>query len=128
MEDFSKKIFENSVVISSTLTRATLKEAKELKKIIDEEFIFRHYKLVVDLSDCEFIDSTFLGVIVYAHKKCLEMQGKLNVVMNFNVNKDLFYVTSTFKVLNVFEQLDEAISDFEKTENLPVRELFNNVN
>ena len=120
MDDFSRKHIDEGVIITAHLTRATLKEAFELKKLVEAELIYRHYKLVIDLSECEFIDSTFLGTLVFAHKKYIGKQGRLNVILHFRSNRDLFYVTNTLSVLNIYESLDEAVTGLNNYDNLPI--------
>lgn len=122
MEDFEREFINSQVIINSYLTRATVKEARDLKNIIEEEIIFDHFKMVIDLSLCEFIDSTFLGVLVYAHKKFAENNGKLNIVMSFKTNLDIFFITSAFKFLNVFKTKEEALQNFIEEELVPVKE------
>ena len=114
MEEFEKIHTDSSVIINSYLSRATVKEAQLLKSVIDEEIVYDHLNLVIDLSLCEFIDSTFLGVLVYAHKKLEENYGKLNIIMQFNANLDIFFITSAFKFLHVFDTREEALKDFEE--------------
>lgn len=115
MEDFSKEIFDGGkIAINVNLTRATIHEARELKKVLEEEIVFKHKKLVLDLSQCEFIDSTFIGAIVYEHKKMIERGGILNVVEPLDLNKDLFLVTRTLESLNLYKTKEEAIDGFDK--------------
>ncbi len=59
MEVFEKKSVDDVFVIGVNLTRSTLNEAIEFRKIIEEEISSGHTNLVIDLSKCEFIDSTF---------------------------------------------------------------------
>ena len=113
MEEFEKIHTDSSVMINSYLSRATVKEAQSLKSIIDEELVFDHFNMIIDLCLCEFIDSTFLGVLVYAHKKIEENYGKLNIIMHFSANLDIFFITSAFKFLNIFSTREEALNDFE---------------
>ncbi len=113
MEDFEIENINGTSVINSYLTRATIKEAQHLKNLIDEEIIFDHFNMVIDLSLCEFIDSTFLGVLVYTHKKLAGNNGKLKIVLGFYANSDLFFITSAFKFLNIFDTREEALNDSE---------------
>ena len=62
--DFDKTKNNNVVVLKVNLVRATLKEAEEFKNQLMEEIKLGNKKMVVDLSICEFIDSTFLGSLV----------------------------------------------------------------
>jgi anti-anti-sigma factor len=112
MEDFSKENVYDVTVINVNLTRATLKEAQELKKIIDEEITIQHKKLLVDISQCEFIDSTFLGAIVYEHKRMLEKGGSLNIVEPVALNENLFHMTRILEKLNLHKSREEAIESF----------------
>ena len=64
MKDFAKEYFSDAVIINVNLTRATLKEALDLQNLLDEELIYNHQNLVLDISQCEFIDSTFIGAIL----------------------------------------------------------------
>ena len=62
--NFSKEIYDDIVVEIIELTRATLQEAQEFKNILLEDINKNYLKFVVDLKDCEFIDSTFLSTLV----------------------------------------------------------------
>ncbi|MGQ9644288.1 MAG: STAS domain-containing protein, partial [Ignavibacterium sp.] len=81
MEDFEKIVIKDIFIEKVNLTRATYKEAGELKKILDEDIEKRfRRKVIVDLSQCEFIDSTFLGVLVLALKKISLISGEIRLV------------------------------------------------
>jgi anti-sigma B factor antagonist/stage II sporulation protein AA (anti-sigma F factor antagonist) len=97
MEDFAKEYFSDAVIINVNLTRATLKEAIELKEIIDEELLYGNKNLVLDISECEFIDSTFLGAILVAHKNVIEKDGQLNIVEPENLWVSLLAISRTLE-------------------------------
>jgi anti-sigma B factor antagonist len=57
---------------------------------------------MLDFSKCEFIDSTGLGVIVAAYKKCIECGGNIKLKsLNDDVRK-LFKLTRLDKVLEIY--------------------------
>ena len=64
MENFEKIYLEGVIVIKVNLTLSTFNEAKEFRKIVEEEINSGHTNLVIDLSKCEIIDSTFFGAII----------------------------------------------------------------
>jgi anti-anti-sigma factor len=125
MEDFYKEYLSGVIAINVNLTRATLREAQELKHLIDEEIIIQHKKLLLDVSQCEFIDSTFLGVLVYGHKRMITKGGKLNIVEPANVNQSLLHLTRVLESLNIYKTRNEAIENFNS--NNPVQLEINNV-
>ena len=67
--DFIKEKYDDVLVEVVNLTRATLKEAEEFKLTLTQDIEEGVRKIVVDLSQCEFIDSTFLGALVVSLKK-----------------------------------------------------------
>ncbi len=78
-EDFELLTVKGVRFVVVNLSRATLNEAKILKSIIEKEIIIGVRKLAVDISQCEFIDSTFIGVTRNWTKKD-ERKGRKNNV------------------------------------------------
>jgi len=112
MEDFEKKI-ENDVVIEVVnLSRATWKEANEFKKILEEDVEKKFRRLVVDISQCEFMDSTFLGALVMG-KRLINIGGDLKIVEPDSVFKVLREKTSTLNVFETYKTVEEAINSFD---------------
>lgn len=72
------------------------KEAYSLIELGRKEF-------EIDFSDCEFIDSTGLGVLIAIHKKCLEVGG-LTKLRNMNSPsvKKIFQLTRLDNVFNIY--------------------------
>ncbi len=112
MEDFEKKIEKDVVIEVVNLTRATWKEAQEFKKILEEDIEKKFRKLVVDISQCEFLDSTFLGVLVFAKKSTTKIGGDLKIVEPPSVFRVLREKTSTLNVFDTYKSLDDAVNSF----------------
>ena len=78
--DFNKEKYNDVLVEVVNLTRATLKEAEEFKLTLLHDIEEGAKKIVVDISECEFIDSTFLGALVVSLKKITSLGGDLRLV------------------------------------------------
>jgi anti-anti-sigma factor len=78
--DFVQEKQGTIVIEIVNLTRATLKEAEEFKKILSRDIELGWKNIIVDLTDCEFIDSTFLGALVITLKKITGLGGNLKLV------------------------------------------------
>lgn len=113
MEDFEKILVDDVIVIAVNLTRSTMLESKEFSKIIEDEIDKGHNRLVIDLSSCEIIDSTFFGVVIMILKKLTKSGGKLKIVEPVNPLEDIFTITNTLKVFNIYETREDAIKSFE---------------
>ena len=112
-EDFSKVLVNDIVVEVVNLSRATYKEASQLKKNLDDLIKDKQKKIIVDISQCEFIDSTFLGVLVLSLKASARIGGDIRLVKPDEVVKALMEKAGTLNVFNLYETLDEAIKSFE---------------
>jgi anti-anti-sigma factor len=112
-EDF-ETLFVNDLVIEIVnLSRATYKEAGQLKKSLDEQIQNKQKKIIVDLSQCEFIDSTFLGVLVLSLKSSAKIGGDIRLVKPDEVVKTLMEKAGTLNVFNLYNSMEEAIKSFE---------------
>jgi anti-anti-sigma factor len=113
IEDF-KTLFVNDLAIEIVnLSRATYKEASQLKKNLDDLIKDNQKKIIVDISQCEFIDSTFLGVLVLSLKSSAKIGGDIRLVRPDEVVKTLMEKAGTLNVFNLYDSVDEAIRSFE---------------
>lgn len=112
VEDFEKKICADVIVEVVNLSRATWKEAGELKKILDEDILLKYKRIVIDISKCEFIDSTFVGALVVARKKIAQLSGEIKLVEPLSAVHELLEKAGTLKLFNSYTTQREAIESF----------------
>jgi anti-anti-sigma factor len=113
IEDFETLLVNDLVIEVVNLSRATYKEASQLKKYLDDLIKNKQKKIIVDISQCEFIDSTFLGVLVLSLKSSAKIGGDVRLVKPHEVVKTLMEKAGTLNVFNLYESIDEAIKSFE---------------
>ena len=99
-------------IVQVFLNRATLAKAVKFKDLITELINGGTNKFVIDLSICEYIDSTFLGAMVSLLKKVNSLNGDLRLVYSKEMPSLVFVLTRMDKVFKVFNELDEAIASF----------------
>lgn len=68
------------------------------------------YKIVVDLEQVEFLDSTGLGVLVAGLKRVKTQSGLLAIACTKEKILKIFRVTGLTKVFPIYDSVDEAIS------------------
>lgn len=71
-------------------------------------------KIVVDLSQCTRLDSTFIGVLVVTQKSLLTNGGELKIVAPPDPANEMFYLAGTSNVFDTFEAAEDAIKSFVK--------------
>jgi len=109
--DAIERSFEDGIAIEKVnLFRATMNEAYEIKdNLIDDNIDYK--KIIVDLSLCEYIDSTFLGALVYAYRKIREQNGAIVLVLSHSFLSKSFIYKEISSIFQVRHSLKEAISE-----------------
>jgi anti-anti-sigma factor len=115
MEFKSEKILDICIV-HVYITRATLTKAVDFKDFLNVLIDEGSKKFVIDLSACEYIDSTFLGAIVSVLKKLNASGGDLRLVYNKDVPSLIFMLTRMDKVFKIFDDLSLAITSYNPAE------------
>jgi anti-anti-sigma factor len=72
----------------------------------------KHAYVVVDLSDCTFIDSTVIALLLTAHRRQVEREGQLHVVVPSGAYAVQRIVTlaNLGSILTIHETRDEALA------------------
>jgi anti-sigma B factor antagonist len=84
--------------------------APQLRDTITELVGAGAYRLVVDLSRVEFLDSTGLGVLVGGLKKVKAHDGSLDLVCTSERLLKIFTITGLAKVFTIHDSTDAALA------------------
>lgn len=107
-----KENFGDVLVQIIDIKRATMREAEDFKLQLINEIEAGKKKIVIDLTACEFIDSTFLGALVVALKKVTSLGGDLRLVGFQPAVHSMFELTRMYRVFESFKTKDEAVKSF----------------
>ena len=84
--------------------------APELKKTLQEAIESGATRVVVDLSETTFLDSTALGVLIGAVKRLRQRDGTL-VIVNTDANiQKTFEITGLDQIFTILPTRDDAIA------------------
>jgi len=111
-EDFTREVIGDVLIEKVNFTRATFKEAQEFKDKLVYDILMNNEKIIIDLSSCEYIDSTFLGALVVILKKMAERSGEIKYIIPQPSALYLFKITGLYGVLNLYRTREEAIESF----------------
>lgn len=113
MESIEKKIENYAVVFNVNLVRATLNEATDFRDYIDEAIYESDKDIIVNLSACEHLDSTFLGVLVSCYKK-LKIQNRTLVIIEPVDQSSIFLTLNSIgKIFPLYTNVKVALEDIE---------------
>jgi anti-sigma B factor antagonist len=88
-------------IATSPTVRAALSEASERGD----------HRLIVDLTNVEFLDSTGLGALIGAQRRAKEYDGEVRLVVKEGQILRLLRITGLLKVFAVFATLPGALAD-----------------
>lgn len=99
-------------ILKVDLPRTSIYLANDFKDMLFKAIDEGEKKLIVDFSACDFVDSTFLGVLVISHKKLIEIGGNIKIVVNNPNIIASIEMTRMNKIFEVYKSLDEAIQSY----------------
>ncbi len=110
--DFIREEHGSVLIEKVNLSRATLKEAENFKSFLITDIEEGWLKIVVDLSECEFIDSTFLGALVVSLKRVTASGGDIRLVGFQPAVNSMFNSTRMYRVFESFKSREDAIESY----------------
>ena len=111
MENFEKQLSGDVLIEKVNLQRATLVEANIMKKRLLDDIQLNNKNIIIDISKCDFIDSTFLGALVVSLKRTRETGGDIKMVIASSVAKTL-NVTGVLRVFKNYSSVEDALKSF----------------
>ena len=110
--DFTREFVGEILIEKIHLHRANLNEAIILNERLSNDFDEGYKKIIVDLSECSYIDSSIVGALVVLLKKLKTKGGKLKVVTSTSDSFQLLTSIGLDNTLDLNSSLDKAISGF----------------
>jgi anti-anti-sigma regulatory factor len=121
LDDFKIKIIDDIAIVTVDILVATHRDAKPLWNELKRKSILEWDKIIIDIANCIFIDSTFLGMIVKIHKRVSENCGQVKLVFPEKYALKYLYTMGVVKILDCFNNLNQAVNSFD-TE-IPTRKI-----
>jgi len=102
------RILRNGVAIERfDFTRATINDAEEIKDNLLDDINFN--KIIVDLSNCNYIDSTFLGALIFAHRILKHQNCTMVLVISETFLSRSFIYKEISSIFRVYHSISEAV-------------------
>ena len=109
---FEKVLKDDMTIVSVNLRKATLENTESFRIFLTDVIESGTKKIIIDLSSCDFVDSTFLGTLVICLKAMDVTGAKLKLVCNEKVAFIICEITRLSSVFKVYNHLEEAINEF----------------
>lgn len=100
------------LIVDVNLPRTSIYLANDFKELIFNAIESGEKYLVIDFTKCEFVDSTFLGVLVVSYKKLIPLGGGIHLVVNNPNIITSLSMTRMDKIFKIFPNVQEAANSF----------------
>ena len=104
------------IVVHVDETDLTEEILDRMRQVLTVAFLSRQYKLILDLSACQMIDSYFIGLLISTYREVKELGGNLKCVGVNGQVAHAFEVIRLNQVIDVCKAIDEAVALFEKSD------------
>ena len=113
MDIFNLEIAEGVAIVKVDIPSATLREAKPMWELFESEMIFDWKRIIIDLSACTFVDSTFIGMIIKLYRRINESNSQIKLVFPQITDIESFRVVGITKIIECFKSIDLAVASFQ---------------
>jgi anti-anti-sigma factor len=110
MEEFQRQIANGFIIERVNLSQATISEAVRFKKHLETDISLGYHIIIIDLSNCNSLDSAFIGVMVVTLKQLMRLGGSIKIVKPGMFSKSLLNLTGTIEIFEIYDSLDCAIT------------------
>lgn len=121
MEEFQRQIAKGFIIERVNLTQATIAEAVKFKKHLETDINLGYNIIVIDLSNCNSLDSAFIGVMVVTLKQLMRLGGSIKIVKPGMFSKSLLNLTGTIEIFELYDSLDCAITSISVSGERPLK-------
>ena len=112
-EDFLYEEFEGIIIETINISRATTKETEAFRNRMTKNIESGKTDIIVDLSLCDYCDSSFIGALVVCTKKADLAKGTFAVVIPEDSDMSHLIQSSRLdKVLRIFRTKEDALMYF----------------
>jgi anti-sigma B factor antagonist len=102
----------NGVVIIAPRGRLTVETEGHFVQVVRRTLDEGRTRLVLNLADVPYMDSTGLGAIAHAYTSAWRRGGELKLLHVRQRNRHLLTVTRLITVFDVFDSEEEAVNSF----------------
>ena len=112
MDNFTTSFVDDIAIVKVDIAAATQRDSQGLWNHMAEGSNFDEPKIIIDLTPCTFIDSTFIGMIMKIFRTVSEKNSLLKLAFPQITDLESFRVIGISKIIECFNSLENAIESF----------------
>lgn len=106
------KTRQQDIIICNVNGDIDINSSPNIRKTFDELTTSKEKKIIINLKDVSYIDSSGLATLVEMLKKAKGYGGRLKLSNLADKVKSLFEITKLEKIFEIYHTAEQAIADF----------------
>jgi anti-sigma B factor antagonist len=107
--EITDRVIEGGTHVVAVAGEIDLFTAPEFKQRVSAPIDAGCSRVVVDLTETTFIDSSSLGVLIGAHRRLRRIEGALTIVVSNDAISKTFKITGLDGVFHIVDSLEDAL-------------------
>lgn len=103
---------QEGIVLLDLKGRLIVGDASKLRDTVSDELNLKRSRIILDLADVEYIDSTGLGCMVICYTSVKKAGGALKLLHLNKRNIELLVLTKLHTIFEVFSDEQDAVNSF----------------
>ena len=104
--------FNENIIIIDITGEVDLYNSPNIKDMIIDKMNSGYKKIVLNLNDVSYIDSSGIGTLIYCRTTLNQANGQLKIINIKDSVKRIFELTRLVNYFNVFDSEEAAIKSF----------------
>jgi anti-sigma B factor antagonist len=100
------------VTVCSLIGEININTSPDLRKVFDELITKKATRVILDLKDVSYIDSSGLATLIEMLRRMKKYEGKLRLCNLSDKVRSLFEITKLTKLFEMFNNEEEALKGF----------------
>jgi len=109
-QDFTISMADGIPILKFNMLRASIKETKAFKQNLIHLISANHRFIIIDFTDCAFIDSAIVGVMLTVVKDVRNNKGDILTIAPPGTINNMFAQTGLDRVFKKFDNLSSALA------------------
>jgi anti-anti-sigma factor len=111
--NFKSDVRNNVLVVTSMVDKLDTHSAPDLKSVFTFEHKQGHNKMLLDLSQTKFCDSSGLSAILVGNRLSKDTNGSFAIMGVQPVVLKMIEIAQLDRVFKIYQNIDEALASFE---------------
>lgn len=128
MHFFDRQVINECVVETFRLSEPNISLVQDFKNLLDSDIKSGYLNILIDLTNCNSLNSAIIGVMVVTLKKLTKLGGTIKIIKPGLFKESVLNFTGTIEMFERYDSLEKALNSFNITKSKSIESDFKSLN